>query len=61
MVMPLPITPTSEGGGETFLKRVAAFAHALPDIFVRLDKHKMHAAYRGVDRSEEHTSELQSH
>ena len=48
--MSLPIVPVFEGGGEVFLKRVAAFAHTLPDVFNNIEHFKLAAAYRGLKK-----------
>jgi hypothetical protein len=46
--MQLPITPVSEGFGEEYMRRMAAFAPALPEIFRKLEDLRLGAAYRGT-------------
>jgi hypothetical protein len=46
----LPIIPVSEGAGEIFLKRLASFAHTLPDIFHVFARFRLDAVWRGVNK-----------
>lgn len=48
--MTIPVPVVFEGPGEIFLKRVAAFAHALPDVFRKVDDLRLTASYRGLKK-----------